>query len=83
MLYFGQNDNNAALNVLNKYDYLYDLKAAGKDDVAVAFNNRCYAYMELGDYKKALDDCTNSLANGNIPDAYKKQQELLKLIASR
>ncbi|MBB2754222.1 UNVERIFIED_ORG: hypothetical protein GGI57_004955 [Rhizobium aethiopicum] len=83
MLYFGQNDNNAALNVLNKYDYLYDLKAAGKDDVAVAFNNRCYAYMELGDYKKALDDCTNSLANGNIPDAYKKQQELLKLIAAR
>ncbi len=83
MLYFGQNDNTAALNVLNKYDYLYDLKSTKKDDVAVAFNNRCYAYMALGDYKKALDDCTNSLANGNIPDAYKKQQELLKRIASR
>ncbi|EJB05931.1 tetratricopeptide repeat protein [Rhizobium leguminosarum bv. trifolii WSM597] len=83
MIYFGQNDNTAALNVLNKYDYLYDLRSANKDDVAVAFNNRCYAYMELGDYKKALDDCTNSLANGSIPDAYKKQQELLKRIASR
>lgn len=82
MIYFGRSDNTAALNVLNKYDYLYDLKSANRDDVAVAFNNRCYAYMELGDYKKALDDCTNSLANGSIPDAYKKQQELLKRIAS-
>ncbi|MDL2400783.1 tetratricopeptide repeat protein [Rhizobium mayense] len=83
MIYFGRNDNPEALNVLNKYDYLYDVKSTGKDDVAVAFNNRCYAHMELGDLKKALEDCTASLANGNIPDAYKKQQELLKRIAAR
>ncbi|WP_235777040.1 tetratricopeptide repeat protein [Rhizobium mesoamericanum] len=83
MIYFGRNDNPSALNVLNKYDYLYDLKLTDRGDVAVAFNNRCYAYMELGDLKKALDDCTSSLANGNIPDAYEKQQELLNRMASR
>jgi tetratricopeptide (TPR) repeat protein len=82
-IYFDRKDNVAALGVLNKYTYLYDLQSSNKDDVAIAFNNRCYAYMELGQYKEALADCTNSLANGSIPDAYKKQQDLLKLIAAQ
>ena len=25
--------------------------------VAIAYNNRCYAYMQLGELRKALDDC--------------------------
>lgn len=77
MIYFGGKDNQAALGVLNKYTYLYDGKLTNKDDVAVAYNNRCYAYMELGDYQKALDDCNASLANGSIPDAFKKKEELV------
>ncbi|NKJ34926.1 tetratricopeptide repeat protein [Rhizobium sp. SG570] len=77
MIYFGRKDNQAALGVLNKYAYLYDGKLTSKDDVAVAYNNRCYAYMELGDYQKALDDCNASLANASIPDAFKKKEELV------
>jgi hypothetical protein len=34
--------------------------------------------MELGELKKALDDCTQSLRYGSLPDAYRKQQELVK-----
>lgn len=33
--------------------------------------------MQLGDLKRALDDCTQSLKYGSIPDAFRKQQELV------
>jgi tetratricopeptide (TPR) repeat protein len=82
MIYFNRDDKKGALEVLNKYPYLYDPKLTGKSDVAVGYNNRCYAYMELGELKKALEDCNASLANGSIPDAYKKQQELIKRLGS-
>jgi tetratricopeptide (TPR) repeat protein len=82
MIYDNRNDIKGSLDVLNKYPYLYDLSVTDKGDVAIGFNNRCYAYMELGELKKALDDCNASLANGSIPDAYKKQQELIKRLAS-
>jgi tetratricopeptide (TPR) repeat protein len=75
---FGRNDNKGALDVLNKYTFLYDVHRTSKSDVAVAYNNRCYAYMQLGDLEKALNDCTSSLKYGSIPDAYRKQQELVK-----
>lgn len=42
--------------------------------MAVAYNNRCYALMQLGE----LSDCTASLKCGNIPDAYRKEFELTK-----
>lgn len=67
-----------AIDSLNKYTYLYDEKSVRKDDVAVAYNNRCYAYMQIGELQKALDDCTQSLKYGSIPDAFEKQQELVK-----
>jgi hypothetical protein len=34
-------------------------------------------YMELGDDRKALDDCNASLRYGSITDAIKRKQELL------
>jgi hypothetical protein len=49
-------------------------------DLAVSYNNRCYAEMKLGELKKALDDCTTSLKYDRIPDAFQKQQELLNLL---
>jgi tetratricopeptide (TPR) repeat protein len=82
MIYDNRNDIKGSLDVLNKYPYLYNLNLTDKGDVAIGFNNRCYAYMELGELKKALDDCNASLANGSIPDAYKKQQELIRRLAS-
>ncbi len=82
MIYFGRNDNRGALDVLNRYDYLYDPAKVDKESVAVAYNNRCYAYMELNEPKKALDDCTQSLKYGSIPDAYSKQLKLMKLLGS-
>jgi tetratricopeptide (TPR) repeat protein len=78
MIHFNRNDNQAALDLLNKYTYLYDPAKTSRSSVAVGFNNRCYAYMELGELRKALDDCTQSLKYGSLPDAYRKQQELVK-----
>lgn len=78
MIYFGRGDNRSALNVLNQYKYLYDPNLSYRSDIAVAYNNRCYALMQLGELRDALTDCTASLKYGNIPDAYRKEQELLK-----
>jgi hypothetical protein len=78
MIYFNRKDLQGALNVLNSYPYLYDPTTTHRSSVAVSYNNRCYAYMELGELRKALDDCTASLRYGSLPDAYRKQQDLVK-----
>jgi tetratricopeptide (TPR) repeat protein len=78
MMYFDRNDDPDALKVLNKYQFLYDPNRTSKSQVAIAYNNRCYAHMQLGKLKQALDDCTESLKYGSIPDAFRKQQELAK-----
>jgi hypothetical protein len=67
---------------LNQYKYLYDPNLSSKGDAAVAYNNRCYALMQLGELRDALADCTASLKFGNIPDAYRKEQELTKRLAA-
>lgn len=82
MIYFKGNDEKAALDVLNKYEFIYDPNMSSKADVAVSYNNRCYAYMQLGDFNEALKDCTASLKFGSLPDAYSKQQELLQRLKS-
>lgn len=82
MIYFDRNDNQSALNVLNKYTFLYDANRTGRSQVAVAYNNRCYAYMQLGELKKALDDCNHSLAYGSIPDAFRKKHELMERLST-
>jgi hypothetical protein len=38
--------------------------------------------MQLGLLKKALDDCTQSLKYGSIPDAFRKEQELMKRLGA-
>jgi tetratricopeptide (TPR) repeat protein len=78
MIYFNRDDNRSALGVLNKYRYLYDPNTNSRDGMAVSYNNRCYAFMQLGELKEALDDCTASLKYGSIPDAFRKQQELIR-----
>lgn len=82
MIHFGRNDDKNALDVLNRYKYLYDPQTTGKQNIAVSYNNRCYAYMQLGELNKALDDCTASLKYGAIPDAIRKQRELTKRLSS-
>ena len=83
MIYFSRNDTQDALNVLNKYTYLYNERSDSKSNIAVSYNNRCYAYMQLGKLDEALDDCIASLRYGSLPDAYRKQQELIKRITQR
>ena len=79
VIYDEMKDFQGSLDLLNKYTFLYDEKKNPiKADIAAAYNNRCYAYMELGDLQKALEDCTASLRYGSLPDAYRKQQELVK-----
>jgi hypothetical protein len=38
--------------------------------------------MQLGELKKALDDCNQSLKYGSIPDAFSKQAELMKRLSA-
>jgi tetratricopeptide (TPR) repeat protein len=78
MIHFKKKDVRAALDILNRYQFIYDPNMSSKADVAVSYNNRCYAYMQLGELNEALKDCTASLKFGNLPDAYSKQQELLQ-----
>ena len=80
MVYFARHDNQGALDVLNRYDFLYDPARNDNEGMSVAYNNRCYAYMQLGQLQKALDDCNASLKYGAIPDAMSKQQQLLKML---
>lgn len=70
------------LGALNRYRYLYDERRQSKSDLAISYNNRCYANMNLGHLKAALNDCSASLRFGNLPDAYHKQQELIKRLAA-
>lgn len=78
VVYARKNDLTHMLEVLNTYDFLYDEENQDKKDIAIAYNNRCYANMHLGKLKDALRDCTNSLRFDSLPDAFQKQQELIK-----
>ena len=71
-------DYAGSLAILNKYTYLFDESMQPADDLAVSFNNRCFAYMKLGQLQRALDDCNTSLRYGRLPDALHKQQELTR-----
>ena len=39
--------------------------------------------MNLGALEKALDDCTTSLRYGSQPDAFRKQQKLVKRLKDK
>jgi tetratricopeptide (TPR) repeat protein len=71
------------LEIFKKYPFVLDASLQPPDDLAVAYNNRCFAYMKLGELNKALDDCTMSLKYGRLPDALQKQQELQKLLSAQ
>jgi hypothetical protein len=49
-------------------------KPASKEESApLSRHNRCFAYMNLGQLQKALDDCTMSLKYDRLPDAFHKE----------
>ena len=78
---YGQKADYAGqLTSMNAHAFLFDSEIQPAEDLAPAYNNRCFAYMKLDELQKALDDCTLSLKYGRIPDALHKQQELLKLL---
>lgn len=76
-------DFKSSLDVLEKYTFLYDEKTQSKENIAASYNNRCYALMELGELTKALGDCTKSLQYASLPDAYRKQREIVKRLKAR
>jgi Tetratricopeptide repeat len=71
------------LEIFQKYPFVFDASLQPPDDLAVAYNNRCFAYMKLGELHKALEDCTMSLKYGRLPDALQKQQQLQKLLSAQ
>lgn len=83
VIYGNENRLHSMLRVLNRYSYLYKPVLEHKEDIAIAYNNRCYAEMHLGLLHRALADCTASLRFGNLPDAYAKQQEIMRRLKAR
>jgi tetratricopeptide (TPR) repeat protein len=81
VIYGDRKDMAAELAALNSYPFLFDEKTQTKTDLAIAYNNRCFAQMQLGRFREALDDCTASLKYDNLPDAYQKYQQLTKRLA--
>jgi tetratricopeptide (TPR) repeat protein len=69
------------LAIFEKYPFVFNAQIQTAENLAIVYNNRCYAYMKSGEFKKALDDCNTSLRYGRLPDALHKQQELTKLLA--
>ena len=65
---------------MNHSDYLFDAELQESHELAVAYNNRCFANMKVGPLQGTLEDCTMSLRFDRIPDALQKQQELLKML---
>lgn len=70
----------AALAFYQKHPYMFDERFSTKQDLSITYNNRCYALMQLKDYKAALDDCNKSLTYGILPDAVNKRQQLMKIL---
>jgi tetratricopeptide (TPR) repeat protein len=70
----------AQLEIFSKYPFIFDASLQPPDDLAIAYNNRCFALMKTGELAKALQDCQTSLKYGKIPDALQKQQQLLKML---
>ncbi len=80
VIYGDRKDMVSMLESLNSHAYLFDEKGQSEEDLAISYNNRCYAHMQLGRLQEALTDCEVSLKHGNLPDAYQKYQELLKKV---
>jgi hypothetical protein len=76
LIYIGRKDYAGAVDVLTRYPNLYNPALTDSYNVAVGYNNRCFAYMQMGELQKAFDDCTASLKYASIPDALSKRQEL-------
>ncbi len=71
------------LAIFDKYPFVFDGKLQSSGDLAVAYNNRCFANMKLGKLDQALADCTMSLKYGRLPDALQKQQQLQRQLSAR
>lgn len=78
-----KNDFAGELASLNEHAFLFDASLQSRADLAVSYNNRCFAYMKLGELQKALDDCSNSLKYGQLPDAFMKRQELMQKLGAK
>jgi hypothetical protein len=80
LIYDNLHDFAKAAAVYTDRPYMFDPDLTDRDSVAVAYNNRCYAYMKMGLLQKALDDCNMSLKFGNIPLAFMKRDKLIKTL---
>jgi hypothetical protein len=83
ILLIDKKDYRGGIEFLKKYKYLYDPKITKSMDTAIAFNDLCYAYMQLGEDSDALDNCAKSLKFASLPDAYAKQLALAARMGSK
>jgi tetratricopeptide (TPR) repeat protein len=76
-------DFQGAIDVLNRYPFVYDPDTANDMNISIAYGNRCSAYMELGELQKALEDCEASLMHLENPDVRKRKQEIEKKLGQQ
>jgi tetratricopeptide (TPR) repeat protein len=71
------------LQFFEEHPARFNEKTQSDYNLSFAFNNRCAAYMYLGELQKALDDCNVSLKHGNLPDAVEKRAEIVKRLKGK
>lgn len=71
------------LDTLERYTYLYDDSESERQQIAIAYNNRCYPEMQLKRLHKALADCSKSREYGNLPHVYARQQKRIERLTNR
>jgi tetratricopeptide (TPR) repeat protein len=71
------------LEIFEKYPVIFDESLQAPEDLAIAYNNRCFSLMKIGELQKALYDCQTSLKYGKLPDALQKQQQLIKMLGAK
>lgn len=73
-------DVNKMMEILNRYTYLFDDNVTSREHVSTAYANRCYGNKRLGNYEKALKDCTTSLKYAPSKYAFRLQRDLVKIL---
>ena len=72
------------LALANAHPYLYELDGGNKNQLAILLQQPLLQpTWNSGSFQQAMDDCTISLRLDSIPDAYAKQQRLIKMLAGK
>lgn len=81
-VYGNGGDMQNVINTFDKYSFVFNEHNQSRENMAIIYYNRCYAYMKLGELQKALDDCDASIKYNKFPSAYDIRQEIIKMMSA-